>query len=222
LNGPPDKSGRSERDGVGDGDGVPQDSASVAFMITNPQKTRLRRLGYSDDAIAGMKPEEAHKILSHDRNVPRGARDGILGVLPLVAGLFVLVEGLIRTGVVADLADMLRRAADTSPSGAALGAGFVIAIARNPINNLPVGLVAGSVIAIGQFPAQVTAAMAIGVNLGPNLSITGSLATILWLVALRREGEHVSAWGFLRLGVMVAPPAIILAIGMAIWMATFQ
>ena len=45
-------------------------------MITNAQKTRLRRLGYSDDAIAGMKPEEAHKILSHDRNVPPGARDG--------------------------------------------------------------------------------------------------------------------------------------------------
>jgi arsenical pump membrane protein len=59
--------------------------------------------------------------------------------------------------------------------------------------------------------------MAIGVNLGPNLSITGSLATILWLVALRREGQDVSAWGFLRLGLVVAPPALLLSIGTAVW-----
>ena len=35
-----------------------------------------------------------------------------------------------------------------------------------------------------------TGAMLIGVDLGPNLSITGSLATILWLVAMRREGQR--------------------------------
>jgi arsenical pump membrane protein len=157
-------------------------------------------------------------ILAFNRQSPWPVlRDISWGVLPLVAGLFVLVEGLNRTGVVAALAGMLSRAVDTSPSGAAFGAGIVIAIASNLMNNLPVGLIAGSVIATGQFPAQVTAAMAIGVNLGPNLSITGSLATILWLVALRREGEHVSAWGFLRLGLVVAPPALILAIATAVW-----
>jgi arsenical pump membrane protein len=52
----------------------------------------------------------------------------------------------------------------------------------------------------------------IGVNLGPNLSVTGSLATILWLLALRREGHDVSAWRFLRLGLMVMPPALILSV----------
>ena len=43
-------------------------------------------------------------------------------------------------------------------------------------------------------PEAVRAAVLIGVDLGPNLSVTGSLATILWLAALRREGEHVDAW----------------------------
>jgi arsenical pump membrane protein len=157
-------------------------------------------------------------VLAFNRQSPWPVlRDISWGVLPLVAGLFVLVEGLNRTGVVAALADVLSRAVDTSASGAAFGAGIVIAIACNLMNNLPIGLIAGSVIATGQFPAQVTAAMAIGVNLGPNLSITGSLATILWLVALRREGEHVSAWSFLRLGLVVAPPALILAIAAAVW-----
>jgi arsenical pump membrane protein len=58
----------------------------------------------------------------------------------------------------------------------------------------------------------VNRAVLIGVDLGPNLSITGSLATILWLSALRREGQGVSAAAFLKLGVLVMPPALILAI----------
>ena len=51
----------------------------------------------------------------------------------------------------------------------------------------------------------------IGIDLGPNLSVTGSLATILWLTAIRREGEQVSAWTFLRLGAVVMPVALLLA-----------
>ncbi|WP_277813993.1 ArsB/NhaD family transporter [Acidisphaera rubrifaciens] len=50
-------------------------------------------------------------------------------------------------------------------------------------------------------------------DLGPNLSVTGSLATILWLGALRREGLAVGAGTFLRLGLIVMPPALIAALG---------
>jgi arsenical pump membrane protein len=162
-------------------------------------------------------------ILALNRALPWPVlRDISWGVLPLVAGLFVLVEGLDRTGVVAALRDVLGRAVDISAASAAFGAGIAIAVACNLMNNLPVGLIAGSVVATGQFPPEVTGAMAIGVNLGPNLSITGSLATILWLVALRREGQDVSAWGFLRLGLVVAPPALLLSIGTAVWVVRYH
>jgi arsenical pump membrane protein len=60
--------------------------------------------------------------------------------------------------------------------------------------------------------AEVTGAILIGVDLGPNLSVTGSLATILWLIALRREGEHVGALRFLGLGLVVMPPALVLSL----------
>ena len=63
-------------------------------------------------------------------------------------------------------------------------------------------------------PGQlVTDAALIGVDLGPNLSITGSLATILWLTAIRREGLDVTYWRFLKIGAAVMPPALILALG---------
>jgi arsenical pump membrane protein len=62
-------------------------------------------------------------------------------------------------------------------------------------------------------PHPVAGALLIGVDLGPNLSVTGSLATILWLTALRREGLEVSAWTFLRIGLVAMPPALVLALG---------
>jgi arsenical pump membrane protein len=76
-----------------------------------------------------------------------------------------------------------------------------------------VGLIAGSVVATDHLPAAVAGAALIGVDLGPNLSVTGSLATILWLVALRREGQDVGPWQFLLVGIAVTPPALLLAIG---------
>ncbi len=133
-------------------------------------------------------------------------------VLPLVAGLFILVEGLNRTGVLPALAAVLKRAAAASPQLTAWLAGIAVAIASNLINNLPVGLIAATTRHAAQVPTEVAGAILIGVDLGPNLSVTGSLATILWLIALRREGEHVGALRFLRLGLVVMPPALLLAL----------
>jgi arsenical pump membrane protein len=56
------------------------------------------------------------------------------------------------------------------------------------------------------------------VDLGPNLSVTGSLATILWLLALRKENLDVGFWKFLRVGVLVMPIALLLSVGSAILM----
>jgi arsenical pump membrane protein len=133
-------------------------------------------------------------------------------ILPLVAGLFVLVEALDRSGVVALLADRLAEAAQIAPDRAAAGSAVLLAIATNLTNNLPAGLVAAGTIAHAAPPQQVTDALLIAVDLGPNLSITGSLATILWLSAIRREGQDVGFWRFLKVGAAVMPPALILAL----------
>jgi arsenical pump membrane protein len=58
----------------------------------------------------------------------------------------------------------------------------------------------------------------IGVDLGPNLSVTGSLATILWLLALRKEKLDVSFWRFLQVGAIAMPVALLTATGGAILM----
>ncbi len=134
------------------------------------------------------------------------------GVLPLVAGLFVLVQALEATGVTQALADAVQGFVRQSATLAAWGVGSALAVMCNLVNNLPAGLVAGRVVVLAKVPEHVRSAVLIGVDLGPNLSVTGSLATILWLTALRREGHEVGAWAFLKLGVLVMPPALLLAI----------
>jgi len=153
-------------------------------------------------------------VLLHKRESPRYLVTGVSwSVLPLVAGLFVLVAGLEEVGVLRSLGQGLRAAAAHSTAGTAWGAGIMLAGACNVMNNLPAGLLAGAIVHAAHVPSQVVGAVLIGLDLGPNLSVTGSLATMLWLVALRREGEDVGPWQFLRLGVVVMPPALLLALG---------
>ncbi|MGI4860751.1 MAG: arsenic transporter [Janthinobacterium lividum] len=146
-------------------------------------------------------------------------RDISWSVLPLVAGLFVLVEMLQRTGVIAQLAGLVHAAAQQHEWASAAVGGGVIAIASNLLNNLPAGLIASSTVIQAHSPQRVIDALLIGVDLGPNLSITGSLATILWLKAIRREGEDVGFLAFLKVGSVVMLPALALALGARIMLA---
>ena len=160
----------------------------------------------------------AAAVLALSRQSPWPVLQGISwSVLPLVAGLFVMVEALIRIGAIGQLSTILHEAASQSVPKTAWAVGIITALADNIANNLPVGLVAGSVAASDHLPQPIVNAMLIGVDLGPNLSVTGSLATILWLVALRRQKIDVGAWRFLKIGALVMPPALLAALAMAIW-----
>ncbi|NHA03531.1 arsenic transporter [Mucilaginibacter sp. HC2] len=137
-------------------------------------------------------------------------------VLPLVGGLFVLVEALNKTGITQMLNVLLHQSAQNAVNQTVWGSGIIIALACNLMNNLPVGLITGSVMQGDHIPEIVKSSALIGVDLGPNLSITGSLATILWLVALRREGQSVSAWAFLKLGFLIMTVALLFTIA-SLW-----
>jgi arsenical pump membrane protein len=140
-------------------------------------------------------------------------------VLPLVAGLFVLVNALAATGVIAALAQFLLQEVKTSSLQVAWDAGGLIAVVSNLMNNLPAGLIASSTIAAAHPPQSVIDALLIGVDLGPNFSVTGSLATILWLTAIRREGEDVDFWKFLKVGILTTPVALAAALAARLFLA---
>ena len=168
-------------------------------------------------AIAGI--ATAAVTLFAERASPLKVIRGISwGVLPLVAGLFVLVEGLQHTGSIPALGAFLFSATENSAAVTAWAFAAGTALAANLVNNLPAGLVAATIFKGAQFPEMVRRFVLIAVDLGPNLSVTGSLATILWLAALRREGISVGGFAFLKIGMVVMPPALVLAL-LAAWVS---
>jgi len=126
-------------------------------------------------------------------------------IVPLTAALFVIVTAVDAAGAL----DWTRALIERTPP---LAIGWALALASNVANNLPVGLNAGETLtALHPDSAKAFAAL-IGVNLGPNLSTNGSLATILWLAIVRRNGQRVSPLAFLRVGLLITPLALTLAL----------
>lgn len=139
------------------------------------------------------------------------------GVIGLVAFLFVLVELLDRWGVIRAGGEFLRGYSQRSLPVAAVASGVAVGLGSNVINNLPAGLMAGTMVHIAALGPRMASALLIGVDLGPNLAVSGSLATLLWLAALRRDGIRATSWGFFKVGLWVMPPALLGALA-GLWM----
>jgi arsenical pump membrane protein len=137
------------------------------------------------------------------------AREISWPTLGLVAALFVLVDGIESIGALHVTQMWLHRAEALGASLGSMVTAFAVAVANNLLNNLPLGLIAGSTLNTTHTHGLLANAVLIGVDLGPNLSVTGSLATILWLLALRKEKLDVGAWDFLKVGVIAMPAALL-------------
>ena len=154
-------------------------------------------------------------------NPIRLAREISWGTLVLVAGLFIMVDAVESVGALNLTQAWLANAQKLAPAAAAYVVAGVVAIGNNLVNNLPLGLIAGGTLDAAHIKGLMAHAVLIGVDLGPNLSITGSLATILWLLALRKEKLDVSFWKFLKVGAIAMPIALVLAVSAAILMQSF-
>jgi arsenical pump membrane protein len=135
------------------------------------------------------------------------------GFLVFVLALGVIVAAAGEHGLTSAVRAVL-------PSGASLGdlllIALVSAVLANLVNNLPATLILVPVAAsLGAVPVL---AVLIGVNVGPNLTEVGSLATLLWRRVLRAHGLELRLSEFIRLGVITVPPALVLAT-MLLWAA---
>lgn len=147
------------------------------------------------------------------RNFPLKEIKGISwSVIPLVGGLFVIVEAINRAGALDLMTKYFQYVSKLPEIEGHFSAAFGVGILSNILNNLPVGLMSGISVGYQGISDSVRNAVLIGVDLGPNLSVTGSLATILWLIVLRREGESMSGFSFFAVGLLAMPIALAAAI----------
>ena len=152
-------------------------------------------------------------VSTRERESPlRIIREISWSILPLVAALFVIVEAIKSAGALTMLHAALLHVMNWPPAGAAFAVGGALGFGTNLVNNLPLGLLAGATLQTAPIQELLSRVVLIAIDLGPNLSITGSLATILWLIAIRREGMHVSGWQFLKAGMLIMPTALALTL----------
>ncbi len=151
-------------------------------------------------------------MASAERRFPLVLRRGSWSIIPLVAALLVIVRGLDSSGAVQSARGLLMQAAALPRLQADLAAGGAVTLLANVLNNLPAAAILRYALqAPGPAPWLAHAAL-IGIDLGPNLAVSGSLATILWLMILRRANIRVSAWEFTRIGAFVTIPTLALAL----------
>jgi arsenical pump membrane protein len=144
-------------------------------------------------------------------------------------GLFVIALGIVVAAVVSNgLGSALRPAVLSGSSlPALLAVAGLAAVLAAVVNNLPAVLVllplavsagGGTTGGAGTAAAGTVLAVLIGVNLGPNLTYTGSLATLLWRRVLRESGAEVPLGQFTRLGVATVVPGLLLSV-VCLWLA---
>jgi len=147
---------------------------------------------------------------------PRALAAGITwSIFPFLATVFVLALGLERIGVV----DRLAALYDASPAPTAT-IGLVSAIGSAILNNHPMSVLNAFALDRMHAPevhhAYAFAAL-IGGDLGPRLLPAGSLASLLWFDVLHRHGVTVRVRTFIRIGVIVTLPALIVSLGVLWW-----
>jgi arsenical pump membrane protein len=181
----------------------------------------LTLAGFAVASLAGLEPAWAAlggvvvlgaRVLARRRTTPRE----LVGAASPLFCLFVLALGVVVKGVVAGgLATGLSRLLPEGNSlPALLGVAVVAAVLANVINNLPAVLALIPLTAAAG-PGPVLAVL-IGVNLGPNLTYVGSLATLLWRRILLHHDTRADLGHFTRLG-LVTVPATLLASTVALW-----
>jgi arsenical pump membrane protein len=127
-----------------------------------------------------------------------------------VLGLGVIVLGVRQHGLGRLVEALVPRHAGLA---ALLAAAGLAALLANLVNNLPATLIL--VPAVAGSPPLLLAVL-IGVNVGPNLTYTGSLATLLWRQILHARDAAPATGEFLRLGVSTVPVALVLGVA-ALW-----
>ncbi|MDT0390275.1 SLC13 family permease [Streptomyces dubilierae] len=164
-------------------------------------------------ALAGALVLAGRALLRRRATPLTVVRSAAPAFLAFVLALGVVVRAVVDHG----LADALQR---VLPGGdgllALLGLAALAAVLANLINNLPAVLVLLPLSA-GSGPGAVLAVL-LGVNIGPNLTYAGSLATLLWRRIVQQHGHRVGLGEFTRLGLLAVPAALVPAV-VALWLS---
>ncbi|HWO66086.1 MAG TPA: SLC13 family permease [Umezawaea sp.] len=178
----------------------------VGFAVTSPLGVDPAWAAFGGALVLGV------RALVRRTTTP----SALLGSTSVPFLVFVLALGIVVRAVVDNgLSDAVGHLIPTgSTLLALLGLAAVAAVLANLINNLPAVLVLLPLAASGGTGAVL--AVLIGVNIGPNLTYVGSLATLLWRRILHQHDTSADLGEFTKLGLLTVPVSLVLAV-LGLW-----
>jgi arsenical pump membrane protein len=185
--------------------------AVVAGTLAGFAVTSIAGVNPAWAALAGVAVLAARALAQRRTTSAAIVRAGNIPFLFFVLGLGIVVRAVTGNGLAGALGYLLPGGV-TLPS--LLGIAGLAAVLANVINNLPAVLVLLP-LAVPAGPGAVLAVL-LGVNVGPNLTYAGSLATMLWRRIARDHETSIDLGEFTRLGLLTVPAALFLAV-LALW-----
>ncbi|HWD65273.1 MAG TPA: SLC13 family permease [Solirubrobacteraceae bacterium] len=181
----------------------------VGFLVSSPLGIAPVWIAVGGAALVTL-PSAGRNRLSSGQELVRSVQPGFL---VFVFGLGVIVRAAADNGLRSAVVSLL-------PSGGTLPDLILVAVvatvAANLLNNLPATLILAPVAgALGLGPLL---AVLVGVNIGPNLTYGGSLATLLWRRIVHPQPVLVELGEFTRLGLVTVLPALPLTAA-AVWLS---
>ena len=163
-------------------------------------------------AVAGALVLAVRRVALRHTSVGAVVSAGSIPFLLFVPALGVVVVGVEAHGLGALVCLLLP---GTPSFHGLLVVAVLAAVLANLLNNLPAILVLLPTLSAHHHPGLVLAAL-VGVDVGPNLTYVGSLATLLWRRVLRTHDAEPALVEFLRLGGSTVPVALVLGVT-ALW-----
>ncbi len=183
----------------------------AAFLVLEP-------IGVPVSAIVGAGALTLLLIAARGQAI--ATREVLLGapwqIVIFSVGMYLVVYGLRNQGLTGEIAGLLDVLSGYGVVAAAVGTGFIAALLASVMNNLPAVMVVALSIdetaATGVVREAMIYANVIGTDIGPKLTPIGSLATLLWLHVLARRGIRIG-WGeFMRIGIVLVPPVLLVTL----------
>ena len=133
-------------------------------------------------------------------------------LVPFIYCVLVLATALANAGATDRLGELYARTPFPLPT-----VGIVGALGSALINNHPMALLHS--VTLAGAPNRLVYAALVGGDLGPRLLPIGSLAGLLWLGALRRNGVRIPLMMFVRVGLVVTIPSLVVSL-LTLWLVT--
>ncbi len=145
----------------------------------------------------------------------RGVASGVSwSIFIFIFCLALLVRGLENREVTQVIGEAITHVSSAGAMWAVLAVSFCTAIGANLVNNWSMMMISVSSLAsmsttVPSFDRSLIYASLLGADLGPNITILGSLSSMLWLVLLRQRGLDIRQVQYIKLGLTVMPLMLI-------------